>query len=484
MGIVSCVRSFFSLFPIRPEEAWLVKLRMKCCIDLVCHRMQLSNSDIDILKEASTEGIVNQFSRIKAYNTNEQWLDIGNVYKSDPVTRINLEKDGEKTRKSLQLADYIAVSSPTHLWDGWNYLGLALYSYVCGYTANAKHLAYYAELRVAMSLLASQGVGIFNRCHFVVDKNSNVYELAHISTHDATWLYLEQWADGGGSKYFLDRALRVQSYSFTDWLRAFPHGGALAPVGAERLLSMAFDLRCMKEDRKARNEASYRPTGIVVSEVRDLKADVEFVVESIRLLEPGGLLGTFEMDKFILRQVIERAFDSGNEDIRSKVHGLEKFRSSVVAMVANLMDNPDLQKNFREFFTRELDAEEPRLLREAEKRNNHNDEGYHFQVISRAILLLRVATSIVREMLKDSGVNLDSLEFWWRDIGRTQGFWKAPFESVDSFQLWDDFSSYLDDIDRWIDGDHCSRQSLLIDCAVPLTQITGLAKFALIGLAL
>ena len=37
MGIVSCVKSYFSLFPIRLEKVWLVKLQMKRVIDLECN---------------------------------------------------------------------------------------------------------------------------------------------------------------------------------------------------------------------------------------------------------------------------------------------------------------------------------------------------------------------------------------------------------------------------------------------------------------
>lgn len=443
--------------------------------------MQLSNADIDILKEASNTGIINQFSRIKKYLINERWLGVGNVYKSNPIQRIKLEAEGKKAKYPLQLADYIAVSSPTHLWDGWNYLGSALYSCICGYTANAKHLAYYAELRAAMSILASQGIGIFSRRHFVVDESSMIHKLSDRGTHDVTWLYLKQWVDGDGSNYLLDRIFKIRSRSFANWLEVFPYGSARAPLGSERLLLMGFDIRRMMEDRDARNEASYRPTGIVAAQIADPKADAQFVVEALRLLEPAGSSGNFEtIDRYIFRRVIKRALETKTEDITPED---KEFRTSVASMVSAFGDNLTWQENIEEFLVCKSDSEEPRLLEEAENQKDYYDDNYHLQVISRATLLLRVATGMVREMLIGSGVDLNMLKFWWHDAGRVQGFWKTPPEFIDSSQLWSDLSLHLDDIDDWISGDNDSRESLQSECAEALIQLTGMARFALIGLA-
>ena len=439
---------------------------------------QLSSSDINILKKASTTGVINQFDRIKRHLTDGRWLGIRNVYRSNPIKRIELEVKGKKLKHPLQLADYIAVSSPTHLWDGWNYLGLALYSCICGYTANVKHLAYYAELRAAMSILASQGIGVFRDKHYVVDEGSMIHKLGDRGTHNATWLYLKQWVNGDGSNYLLNRVFQIWSHSFANWLEVFPYGVARATLGAERLLLMGFDIQRMMEDRDARNEASYRPTGIVAMPFTDSKADAEFVVEALRLLEPGGSTGTFEtIDGYIFRRVIERAFETTIEDGNP-----EEFQRSVASMASAFTDNSTWRGNIQRFLTRESGSREPRLLVEAENLRDHYDKNYHLQVIGRAMLLLRVATGMVREMFNDSGIDLGVLKFWWHDAGRVQGFWNTPPESIDSSILWADINHNLDRIDGWIDGDNNSRQSLQLECAEALTQLTGMARFALIGL--
>lgn len=435
----------------------------------------LDSSDQTILNNASSFGIIKQFDRIKEYNEQGRWLGPRNHYRSDPIARLNSE--AIKPKYPRQLADYVAASSPLHLWDGWNYLGLALYSCICGYTNNAIHLAYYAELRAAMSLLASQGIGIFNNRNCVVDDDSKIHYFTKLGgTHKATWSCLQWWANREDTWPLLDRVLQIQSSTFVEWLGSLPQSGAWSPLGTELLLSMGLDLKRMAEDRNARNEASYRPSGFVVTDSRNPMTDIEFVVDSIRLLEPGGPSEAFiNVDKYIFRRVVHRALETGNGEDR-------RFQENIEYMVSKFIDDPILRKEWRQFLTYESDYREPRLIEEAENQKDHHDANYHLQVIGRALLLLRVATGIVRKVFDDSDVDLNSLEFWWREAGYAQGFWDIPPDSISSSQLWDDLSSCLDDIADWIKDYSNSRQNFLTDCAGSLVQITGMARFALIGL--
>lgn len=434
----------------------------------------LDSSDQTILKNASSVGITKQFDRIKKYNKQGRWLELCNHYGLNPIARLNSENT--KPKFPRQLADYVAASSPLHLWDGWNYLGLALYSCMCGYTNNAIHLAYYAELRAAMSLLASQGIGIFNYRACVVDEDSKIHYLAKAGgTHQATWSYLQWWANREDTRLLLDRVLQIQSSPFVEWLDSLPQSGAWSPLGTEFLLSMGLDLKRMAEDRKARNEASYQPSGILATDSRNPMADIEFVVDSIRLLEPGGPSEAFTtIDKYIFRRIVHRAFETGNGENR-------RFQKNIEYMVSKFIDDPILCREWRQFLTYESDHREPRLIEEAENQEDHHNSNYHLQLIGRAMLLLRVATGIVRKVFDDSDVDLNSLEFWWREAGSAQGFWNIPPDSISSSQLWDDLSSCLDDVTDWINESN-SRQSFLTDCAGSLVQITGMARFALIGL--
>src|SRR6266481_5958480 len=57
-----------------------------------------------------------------------------------------------------QMADYLALSTCCHALDGWRYLSQASIALMTGARNQALHLAYYAELRAALSILGSSGI--------------------------------------------------------------------------------------------------------------------------------------------------------------------------------------------------------------------------------------------------------------------------------------------------------------------------------------
>lgn len=61
----------------------------------------------------------------------------------------------------------MAASVIVHCFDGWSYLGRALEAEMAGDPQTAVHLGYYAELRAAMSVLASDEIGVFRNKHAV-----------------------------------------------------------------------------------------------------------------------------------------------------------------------------------------------------------------------------------------------------------------------------------------------------------------------------
>ena len=103
----------------------------------------------------------------------KRWLTLGNRYlkQAPTVIRKDLPYGTESlvhkagTKEADQLAEYVAASSILHCADGWSYLGRAMAAQLRGDIGAARHLAYYGELRGAISLLAAQGIGIFSGIH-------------------------------------------------------------------------------------------------------------------------------------------------------------------------------------------------------------------------------------------------------------------------------------------------------------------------------
>jgi len=124
-----------------------------------------------------------------------RWIGPRNRYAINTVKRITADapRRTPPSPKSLQLSQYIAASVILHCFDGWSYLSHSVESLLDGDIATAVHLAYYAELRAAMSFLASEGISIFDYKHFWCDNTGN-YNVFCGSTHTVVWQALEEWA--------------------------------------------------------------------------------------------------------------------------------------------------------------------------------------------------------------------------------------------------------------------------------------------------
>jgi hypothetical protein len=87
----------------------------------------------------------------------------------------------------------------------------------------ARHLAYYAELRAALSLLATQGIVVLTGLNFDVDARWRATSpVAAAPTHEMCWLLLEHW---GSSPSAFDApslpAMTIRGATLSDALRAY-----------------------------------------------------------------------------------------------------------------------------------------------------------------------------------------------------------------------------------------------------------------------
>src|SRR6185436_17477307 len=123
------------------------------------------------LRTASRQAVRDDLNALHPSLRRRRWLPASNRYITDTIDR--LKKDRQTTINAADLAAYIAASAPLHCADGWVFASRALAALVCGDANTARHMGYYAELRAAMSILASEGVGVFDKYHYVVPAQGN-----------------------------------------------------------------------------------------------------------------------------------------------------------------------------------------------------------------------------------------------------------------------------------------------------------------------
>lgn len=87
----------------------------------------------------------------------------------------------------------LAAEQLVHLVEGWRYAAAATNSVLSHATDQALHLAYYAELRAAMSLFAWSGIRVKQGAYYYLDSNGNQVRTAPQRTHDAVWGLWKEW---------------------------------------------------------------------------------------------------------------------------------------------------------------------------------------------------------------------------------------------------------------------------------------------------
>lgn len=442
---------------------------------------RLTASDKDAIGDASPEGLLKHAEWVGRYVTHSRFLGVDNAYREDVVRRLRTDSQGQTTPNTKHLGEYIAASPPLHLWDGWGYFGQALLAQVRGHRDIAIHLAYYAELRAAMSLLATQGIGVFDRQHFMIDRSGLIHTLRPNPTHVATWLYLKEWGQSAQAGALVGTVLKPQSIAIRDWVDSLPIGVAWRPVGTDLLLRLGLDLERMADDRRARNEVSYRPTSLRTSGRLPPTEEARYLAEVIRTLEPAGAGAFNVLDMYLLRETVGAAFKSATNSTPRQAP--VRFRSAVATMLEAVVPNSVTRAQLDQFLSGSGLPSELTLVLESSRQDTVSHPRHHVQVLSRAALLLRVATGAVREMLLASSLHLDAISFWWAEVGYSQGLWQFAPEVVDLPDLWLDLAQAAEDITEWCNNGDGTLHGLVGDCARSLHDATSFGAVALLGLA-
>jgi len=388
------------------------------------------------LKKASRETLRQTFEDLEPYLLNNDWLASNNTYRDDTIKAIDRDVEPGRSINHSDLAQYIAASGPCHCVDGWSYIGKALESHARGDHNVARHLGYYAELRAAMALLATEGIGIFNHRHFIVEASGTCSELHDtLGTHQIAWEALRAWAGLNSSVELLSEIVSPGGFPLGDWLDEFNAGPSIKAVGIDWLEAWGLDLQRVSEDRDARNEASYRPTCLHPTGSVDVRDSLDFSRSLWAMCAPSART-QFEVDRYLLRFTLEQVFGGTRGNVaRNNPTG---FAAKIARMLGKLSASTSFKSEWYRFLTFTASPQTPLLINEAWTMDPVTSPRHHIQVISRAALLLRVATGACELLFKEARIGRQDLEFWWQPIGENHGLWEPRFEPEEMELLWTD----------------------------------------------
>ncbi len=167
-------------------------------------------------------------------------------------TPYNPPSAGEKD----ELAEYLALSSAAHVLDGWRYMSQASLAFLSGSRTQALHLAYYAELRAGLAILAHSGIGILKNVHFALTSLGDVLWFRG-PTHRKVWEAIDSWANQPSRGLEVVRCFSSLGLTGDEWASA--SGAGIAAVAEYWIKNWSIDLHSLIADTELRNEASYRP---------------------------------------------------------------------------------------------------------------------------------------------------------------------------------------------------------------------------------
>jgi hypothetical protein len=443
------------------------------------------------VKKASRQSVLEGMRIIKSrYVSNQKLITNNNQLKNDAIKAIDKHHDISKNYqlKENDVSTYIASSSISHLLDGWGYLSQAVKALLSGNEGAAIHLAYYAELRAVMGLLASEGIGVFSTKHLVLE-SSNKFSLFvrrkkrnqsgsgnKLGTHVFAWEAFEKWCRSDVKpSYDLLRIFRVKGHNFSDLLSGFhPQATQIvsSSIAKSWLKEWAFDVRKFINDRELRNFVSYRPQSLTnFDEEVDIKSTIKSVYELFHVLSPTVGTPFDYLDKLLLKALYEElyqrpeirsrgSFDTLVEDAFNHVGTNLDFTTKSIL----LSGTPNNQ--LHTIFSQAIDQSTTAL-----------------SIISRAALLLRVSTGSTSLLLRDSGVGASELNFVWNNYGFNNGFWNGDKPVNEFYDLWSEIESEFIDISNSMEGLVNSPVSIKNGLDEDLDMLTQFNRAMLWGIA-
>lgn len=411
--------------------------------------MALSAGQKLTLQGASRSAIESSLSALRAHWPNNRWLAKRNRYRLRCKETIKNDVKPGQQINNRQLREYIAASVAVHCVDGWSYLGRALESHLHGDADIARHLGYYAELRATMSLLAAEGIGVFDNKHFVVDNKGKCALLNGETTHQFAWLALEHWIAEPAAQSLIFEIIAPGGYPLAEWLDRFGIAAAVKRDLAIRWPSQwGFDLQRLTSDRDARNIASYRPTSFLSPRALSPKKALGFVADMWHLCSPQDSMRFHVLDRHLLRSCLESAFKT--QILRSSRQASKIFRKRIEEMVQGIGPRDLSEPEWVNFLTRQTDSKTPNLLEAAERTATPESPDHHKQVLARATLLLRLASGATERLLKQvDGFSAPNIEFWWSALGEDRGLWAPGGEPTGFGDLWPPVEDSMNEMLLW-----------------------------------
>jgi hypothetical protein len=139
----------------------------------------------------------------------------------------------------------------------------------------------------------------------------------------------------------------------------------------------------------------------------------------------------------------------------------EKFDQFASQVVDQQPMTDETRTSWRQFLCRHVAPEDSPLFTFS-RQSPDVKRTSHFAIISRATLLLPLASGATAKLFRDAGINGQSIEFWWQRLGQGRGLWEGTKEVDDLVDLWADIEAMLASVDAFQGRNDLAKQTFFL----------------------
>lgn len=413
--------------------------------------MPLTPNQISKVNQSSRSAILTTYSSVTENWISQKWLHPQNKYISDPIAKIKNDKNHHRQPTHSHLRQYITASAMTHCMDGWSFIGRAIEAHLRGDSDVARHLGYYAELRAAFSILATEGIGVFDRVHYIVNAKGKCERVpSDDGTHKFTWMALDHWASTSRASDLLFSIIKPGGVPINQWIDNFSMGSGMRSIIASRWLKQwGIDIKMLAEDRDSRNFASYRPTAFTSPRALSIDETLQMVFNFWNIFEPLDPIRFSVLDRFLLKNSLMLYFRATHAGGKSCKQAPILYRRQVENMLSRISPGDFNHDKWLEYLINFQDIS-CSIIDSAQGSADVKDPKHHEQVIARAALLLRIATGACRDYVDTlTTKDKDNLQFWCSRVGEDHSLWQVGNQPDQYLDLWADIKEALEEIENW-----------------------------------
>ncbi|XWW47893.1 hypothetical protein JYG30_10820 [Fibrella sp. USSR17] len=411
------------------------------------------NSPSDAVNNASNKIILRALKNLKKHQFSKNRL-IGprNFYRVDTTKKTD---DDTLIVNKVHLSEYIAASTFTHCFDGWNFLSRGVESLLNGDIPSCIHFVYYSELRAVMSLMACEGIGVFNSRHFYFDHSNNLNTFRR-GTHTAAQQLIDDWSKLRTKKNFVFQNIKISTTNLGSLIDATGIS-TTSPYASSILndwfVNWSLDLR-LSQDKDLRNEMSYRPHFEYKSP--ESSKMISGIAKIWSGLEPTSSINFLDLDRHLVRIAFERLFViSTGKKVKSS-----DFKRFVAFALGNIGEGSN--NSLSDFLIRKNNKDDHFILQEARKAhvNNNVIVTDPLPMICRAVLLLRMASGSVNSNLTNCFINSQDLKFWWEGLALGFGITNSVSPNIDTSDLFTDIQDAINNVQANLISPSCTKDNI------------------------